>query len=129
MDAYPGVDFSARIERVGAMVDANTRRIPVRAVVDNGDGRLKPEMYARATVSEPSAPQAIRLPVGALLTGGLNAHLFVQTGPREFERRPVTVARQDAEFAYLAPESAVKPGDRVVVRGALLLASELAQGE
>lgn len=129
VDAYPGADFSARIDRVGAMVDPNTRRIPVRAVVDNADGRLKPEMYARAAISEASAPQAIRLPVGALLTGGLNAHLFVQTGEREFERRPVTVARQDAEFAYLAPDSTVKPGDRVVVRGALLLASELAQGE
>ncbi|HZX33586.1 MAG TPA: efflux RND transporter periplasmic adaptor subunit [Rhodocyclaceae bacterium] len=129
VDAYPGVDFSARIDRVGAMVDPNTRRIPVRAVVDNADGRLKPEMYARATVSEASAAQAIRLPVGALLTGGLGAHLFIQTGPREFERRPVAVARQDAEFAYLTPESAVKPGDKVVVRGALLLASELAQGE
>lgn len=129
VDAYPGIDFSARIDKVGAMVDPATRRIPVRAVVDNADGRLKPEMYARATVSAADAARAIRLPVGALLTGGLNAHLFVQIGPREFERRPVTLLRQDAEFAYLAPESAVKPGDKVVVRGALLLASELAQGE
>lgn len=129
VDAYPGVDFSARVDKVGVLVDPATRRIPVRAVVDNADGRLKPEMYARATVSAADAAQVIRLPVGALLTGGLNAHLFVQVGPREFERRPVTVARQDAEFAYLAPESAVKPGDKVVVRGALLLASELAQGE
>lgn len=129
VDAYPGVDFRARVDKVGAMVDPATRRIPVRAVVDNADGRLKPEMYARATVSAADAAQVIRLPVGALLTGGLNAHLFVQVGPREFERRPVAIARQDAEFAYLAPESAVKPGDKVVVRGALLLASELAQGE
>ena len=45
------------------------------------------------------------------------------------ERRAVAVSRQDAEYAYLTPESAVKPGEIVVVRGALLLASELAQGE
>jgi cobalt-zinc-cadmium efflux system membrane fusion protein len=129
LDAYPGVDFSGRVERVGAVVDPATRRIAVRAVVDNADGRLKPEMFARATLSAPDAPQVVRLPVGALLTGGLTAHLFVQIGPREFERRPVGIARQDAEFAYLSADSAVKAGDIVVVRGALLLASEMAQGE
>ena len=129
LDAYPGSDFSGRVERVGVAVDAATRRIPVRAVVDNADGRLKPEMFARATLNAPDAPQVIRLPVSALLTGGLSAHVFVQVGPREFERRPVTLARQDTEFAYLSADSPVKAGEIVVVRGALLLASELAQGE
>lgn len=129
VDAYPDTDFAARIERVGAAVDPVTRRIPLRAVVDNADGRLKPEMFARATLNAPDAGRVIRLPVSALLTGGLAAHLFVQVGPREFERRRVNIARQDAEFAYLTPDSPLKAGEVVVVRGALLLASELAQGE
>lgn len=129
LEAYPGIDFTGRVDRVGAIVDPATRRIPVRAVVDNADGRLKPEMFARATLSAPDAAQVVRLPVGALLTGGLSAHVFVQVGPRDFERRVVTIARQDAEFAYLTPESAVKAGEIVVVRGAMLLASELTQGE
>ncbi|MDA8129272.1 MAG: efflux RND transporter periplasmic adaptor subunit [Betaproteobacteria bacterium] len=129
VEAFPGEEFSARIERVGAMVDPTTRRIPVRALVDNGDGRLKPEMFARATISDPKAATVLRVPVGALLTDGLTTRLFVQLGPRTFERRRVSVARQDAEFAYLTPDSGLKPGDKVVVRGALLLASELAQGE
>lgn len=129
LDAYPGVDFTGKVERVGAVVDPTTRRIPVRAVVDNADGRLKPEMFARATLSAPDATKVVRLPVSALLTGGLSAHVFVQVGPRDFERRAVTIARQDAEFAYLTADSALKAGEIVVVRGALLLASELAQGE
>jgi len=129
LDAYPGSDFSGHIERVGVTVDTTTRRIPVRAVVDNADGRLKPEMFARATLNAPDAPQVIRLPVSALLTGGLSAHVFVQVGTREFERRSVTIARQDTEYAYLNADSPVRAGEVVVVRGALLLASELAQGE
>ncbi|RIX45713.1 MAG: efflux RND transporter periplasmic adaptor subunit [Rhodocyclales bacterium GT-UBC] len=129
VDAYPDSDFTGRVERVGAVVDPATRRIPVRAVVDNADGRLKPEMFARATLSAPDAAQVIRLPVSALLTGGLSAQVFVQVGPREFERRAVGIARQDAEFAYLTAASPIKAGDIVVIRGALLLASELAQGE
>jgi len=129
LDAYPDSDFSARIERVGAAVDPATRRIPVRAVVDNADGRLKPEMFARATLNAPDAAKVIRLPISAVLTGGLASNVFVQVGPREFERRRVSVARQDPEFAYLTPDSPLKPGEVVVIRGALLLASELAQGE
>lgn len=129
VEAFPGECFSARIEQVGAMVDPATRRIPVRALVDNADGRLKPEMFARATISQPKAATVIRVPVGALLTDGLTTRLFVQISPHEFERRRVSVARQDAEFAYLTPDSGIKPSDQVVVRGALLLASELAQGE
>jgi cobalt-zinc-cadmium efflux system membrane fusion protein len=129
VEAYPGENFSARIEQVGAMVDTTTRRIPVRAEVDNADGRLKAEMFARATLNQPKAVTAIRLPVGALLTDGLTTRLFVQVGAHEFERRRVGIARQDAEFAYLTPGSGIKPGDQVVVRGALLLASELAQGD
>lgn len=129
LDAYPDSDFSARIERVGAAVDPATRRIPVRAVVDNADGRLKPEMFARATLNAPAAGRVVRLPLKAVLTGGLAAQVFVQVGPREFERRRVNIARQDAEFAYLTPDSPLKAGEVVVVRGALLLASELAQGE
>ncbi len=129
VDAYPGTDFTARIERVAAIVDAATRRIPVRAMVDNGNGRLKPEMFARATISSTDQPPAIRVPVAALLTNGLATQLFVPTGPREFERRPVAVMRQDAEFAYLAAGPSLHVDDRIVIRGALLLASELAQGE
>jgi cobalt-zinc-cadmium efflux system membrane fusion protein len=129
LDAYPGIDFSGRVDRVGAAVDPATRRIPVRAVVDNADGRLKPEMFARATLSAPGAAQVIRLPTSAILTGGLTVRVFVQVGPRDFEQRTVTIARQDAESTYLAPDSAVKPGEIVVVRGAILLASEMAQGE
>jgi len=129
LDAYPGVDFTGQVERVGAAVDPATRRIPVRAVVDNADGRLKPEMFARATLSAPNAGQVVRLPVSALLTNGLVTHVFVQVGSHDFERRQVSITRQDSEFAYLAPESTLKAGEIVVVRGALLLASELAQGE
>lgn len=129
VDAYPGQAFSGKVERVGVAVDAATRRIPVRVVVDNADGRLKPEMYARAALITADAPKALRVPVGALLTSGLRSQVFVQIGPREFERRDADVLRQDGEYAYLANGGSVKEGDSVVVRGALLLASEMAQGD
>lgn len=129
VDAYTGESFTAKVERVGAMVDPATRRIPVRAVVQNADGRLKPEMFARATLGQAKADPVVKLPVSALLTTGLTTQVFVQTGPRDFERRTVKVLRQDNQSAYLDPSGNVHAGDKVVIRGTILLASEMTQGE
>ncbi|RTL58180.1 MAG: efflux RND transporter periplasmic adaptor subunit, partial [Rhodocyclaceae bacterium] len=50
VDSWPGEQFGARVDRVSPVLDPATRRIPVRVVVDNRNGRLRPEMYARAVV-------------------------------------------------------------------------------
>jgi len=48
-DAWPTERFIATIERIGERVDPATRRVEVRAVVDNLERRLKPEMYVQVT--------------------------------------------------------------------------------
>ena len=45
--AYPERTFKARVTYVAALVDPVTHRLPVRAVVDNQDRTLKPEMFAK----------------------------------------------------------------------------------
>jgi len=129
VDTWLGEQFTAKVDRVSPVVDPTTRRIPVRATVDNKAGRLRPEMYARAIVADPAGGKALRLPTSAVLTQGLTAVLFVEASPGEFVRRPVKVLRQDREYVYLAEESGIKAGDRIVVKGAMLLASELAGAE
>lgn len=49
-DAYPGETFTARIVQLGQVVNANTRRVTVRARLDNGERKLLPEMFVRANV-------------------------------------------------------------------------------
>ena len=48
--AYPGQTFSGRVGYLGAMLDKDTRTVSARIEVDNADGRLKPEMFATATI-------------------------------------------------------------------------------
>lgn len=121
--------FTAVVERVAPAVDPVTRRITVRAVVDNKSGRLRPEMYARASLLAKNNGKGLRVPVSALLTQGLNATVFVEGKPGDFERRPVKLLRQDRDYAYLAEGEGVKRGDKIVTKGAMLLASELAGAE
>ena len=50
MLAYPDRSFSARITYVATAIDPATRRLLVRATIDNKDGLLKPEMFANVTI-------------------------------------------------------------------------------
>lgn len=48
--AYPGEDFEGRISFIDPVLDPMTRTVNVRVVLDNPDGKLKPEMFVRAVV-------------------------------------------------------------------------------
>ena len=112
------------VSRVGQVVNPDTRRIQVRCDLANPDGRLKPEMYARVSLLTDEGKQAIRLPNSALVTEGLYSFIFVETAPRVFTKRKITLSVQDREYSYAS--AGVAKGDKVVVGGALLLQSELA---
>ena len=107
-------------------VDPATRRIQVRCTVDNAGLKLRPEMYARVSLLGNAQRVAVRIPNSALVTDGLYSFVFVEREAGVFERRKVELVVQDREFSYVA--SGLKPDERVVVRGALLLNSELAAG-
>jgi len=125
VDAYPGERFPATVARVGEVVDPATRRVPVRCTVLNPYRRLKPEMYARATLLAEHGERAVRVPNEALVTEGLYTFAFVERAPGEFERRKLTLAFQTPESSYVL--SGLVAGERVVVGGALLLNAELAE--
>lgn len=126
VDAYPDEVFNGEVKTIGVMVDPTTRRIPVRCVVE-GKGKLKPEMYARITPLDSSQHRVIRLPNSALITEGLYSYVFIEERPLHFKKRKVTLDVQRREYATV--KEGLKPGDRVVVGGAILLNSELSAGK
>jgi Cu(I)/Ag(I) efflux system membrane fusion protein len=50
VDAFPGESFSGRVEFIAPTLDDRTRTTKVRVTMHNEDGRLKPDMFVRATV-------------------------------------------------------------------------------
>ena len=50
VEAFPGETFSGRVSFIEPTLNKLTRTVKVRVDVDNSDGRLKPEMFVRATV-------------------------------------------------------------------------------
>ena len=122
-DAYPDRRFRGTIAQIGAVLDPQTRRVPVRCTIDNPDGLLKPEMYAQVTPLADGDARYARVPNGALLAQGLYSYVFVQKSPGVFEKRRVVPGLQGYSYTYI--REGLRPGDEVVVSGASLLNSEL----
>ncbi len=126
VDAWKDEKFPGTVERIAPAVDPTTRRLQVRCKVDNKLLRLRPEMYARVSLLAEARRSAGRIPNAALVSDGLYSFVFIERETGVFEKRKVTLEVQDREFSYVS--EGIKEGERVVVRGALLLASELASG-
>ncbi len=123
VDAYPGESFKGKVTVIAEALDPVTRRIQVRAQIDNSAHRLKPEMFARATPVANSESSMPRLPNSALFTVGLHSYVFVEQAPGVLQRRQVILGLQSHEYSYV--KEGLRAGERVVTSGALLLNSEL----
>ena len=121
-DAYPDQHFQARVVQVGAVVDSNTRRVTVRAWLDNAQLKLLPEMFVRARILQDKG-RGVRVPNSAIVNQGVYNHVFVQTAAGEFQRRRVSLLTQGSDSSYVG--AGLQGDERVVTTGALLLDAEL----
>jgi cobalt-zinc-cadmium efflux system membrane fusion protein len=118
-----GQPVRGTIERIGVAVDPVTRRVQVRCAIDNPDGRLKPDMFARiAFLADGGAARALALPNTALFTDGDDTYVYVQRATGTFEKRRVHVALGGPQRSFV--DSGLQPRERVVTEGALLLNAE-----
>ncbi|MQY51678.1 efflux RND transporter periplasmic adaptor subunit [Rhodocyclus tenuis] len=122
VDAYPQRRFGGRVLAVGDVVDSQSRRVPVRCSVDNGERLLKPEMFARVT-PETEGVHLPRVPNSAVVTEGVNDFVFVEKTPGVIEKRPVKLAFRGHEASFV--RDGLSAGERVITAGALLLNAEL----
>lgn len=116
--AYPDEVRHGTVLFVSDVLDADTRRTKVRIGFDNADGRLRPGMFATATFHAGSRTLAIA-PTSALVLKDDVTQVYVETAPWQFAPRTVDIAFQQGEQAFIA--GGIKPGDRIVVKGGVLL--------
>src|SRR5581483_10208690 len=75
--AFPGKIFKAKLTSVGSTVDPVTHRMPVRATIDNRDGKLKPQMFASFSIITSGATNALAVPEEAVVREGDAARVWV----------------------------------------------------
>jgi membrane fusion protein, heavy metal efflux system len=116
--AYPDKVFHGAVTFVNPVLQSDTRRDLVRVTFANPDGLLKPNMFANASIEIPQ-PEQVFIPQSALLMNNDSITVFVEVSPWTFERRTVDISYDESDGTRVL--KGLKEGDRVIVRGGVLL--------
>jgi cobalt-zinc-cadmium efflux system membrane fusion protein len=123
VDAYPDRTFTGRITHVSDLIDPATRAAKVRCVVDNRDGALKLDMFAKITLGTVDERQAITVPADAVQQVDNQAVVFVRHSETRFERKNVQVGRRTGDLVEIL--SGLADGEMVVGKGSFYLKTAL----
>jgi cobalt-zinc-cadmium efflux system membrane fusion protein len=117
--ALPGRALTARINYVSAALDPATRRLLVRATIDNKDGLLKPEMFANVTIYSPGDHPAVGVPKQALIYEGNQVRVWVAHEDKTIELRQIKPGLINGDLVEV--EGNLKPGEQIVTKGSLFI--------
>jgi membrane fusion protein, heavy metal efflux system len=117
--AYPDRVFPATISYEAAMLDPTSRRLMVRATIDNSAGLLKPEMFASVKILTGESGTEIAVPRDAIIFEGDAARVWVVRDDKGIELRPIKVGLTNGSAVEVL--SGLEPSDRVVTKGSLFI--------
>lgn len=116
--AYPGQPFRGTVDTVDPVLNPQTRAATVRAVLANGDRRLKPGMLMTVTI-ESAARTAPAVPELALVGEGENRFVFTVENGKAKRVQVRTGLRQDGLVEIV---DGLRAGQRVVTEGVVKIA-------
>jgi membrane fusion protein, heavy metal efflux system len=117
--ALPGSQYKARIDYVAPAIDPATRRLLVRATIDNKDGLFKPEMFANVTIFTGGDHPSVAVPKRALIYEGQRVRLWVAHDDKSIELRDIETGLTNGDF--VEARTNLKPGEKIVTRGSLFI--------
>jgi cobalt-zinc-cadmium efflux system membrane fusion protein len=117
--ALPGSAFKARVDYVSAAIDPSTRRLLVRATIDNKDGLFKPEMFANVTIYAGGDHPSVAVPKQALIYEGDRVRLWVVHDDKSIELRKITTGLINGDLVEVRAN--LRAGEKIVTRGSLFI--------
>lgn len=116
--ALTGEERKTQLSYVADTVTPQTRTLRVRAVLDNSDGRLKPDMLATLII-EGKAKKRLAIPETAIVREENSDKVFVQVVQGQFEL--ISVKLGEEENGLRPVESGLKQGQEIVSDGVFYL--------
>lgn len=114
-------DGDGRLVSIGQTVNEQTRTVPVIYEVKNPANRLRDGMFVEITVDTSGNQTVLAVPKRAVITEQGQTFVFVFDGGETFEKRPVALGVEGADFYEI--KSGLKEGERVVTEGIYQLRS------
>jgi cobalt-zinc-cadmium efflux system membrane fusion protein len=119
VESNPKQVFAARVSFIDPTVDPATRTVHVRCEVNNRNGLLKPDMFARLKIIAAARKSIPVIPASAVVAHGENSFVLIEEAHGRFRKRKVEVAHEVDGSVMI--NSGLKVGERIVTRGAVLL--------
>jgi cobalt-zinc-cadmium efflux system membrane fusion protein len=126
--ALPGRAFDGEISMVGAAVDPQLHRGLVRAELDDPKHELLPGMLASFVIVTGESVHAVAVPLdGVVREGDGSMTVWSTTDGHHYARRTVKIGLQHAGYDQIL--DGVRPGERIVTKGAVFLDNLVADKE
>lgn len=122
-DALPGKTFRGKVTRHTGALDEATRSLLVEADFPNGDGTLRPGMYAIVKIGVERHDNALLVPAAALVREKAAGFLFTFVDGKA-ARVPVKYGFNDGTNVEIA--EGINEGTRVIIPGKVTLVNGLA---
>ncbi len=121
LDAYEGESFTGHVTIIYPTIDVNTHTFPVEITINNDSQKVRPGMFARATVDFGVARRVL-VPDMALVKqiGAGDRYVYVYKDGKVSYNKVELGKHINKEFEII---SGVEPGDMVVVAGQSRLAN------
>ncbi|MBN9087828.1 MAG: efflux RND transporter periplasmic adaptor subunit [Reyranella sp.] len=118
--AYPGRTFNAKLSYVAPALDPNTRRLPVRAEIENPGRELLPEMFASFRIVSGDSRLMPAVPQEAVVYEGAQARVWVaRPEQKAVVTRPIEVGATTNGLVEIRKGLSV--GETVVASGTLFI--------
>jgi len=118
-DAIPDRQFTGRLEQISTIASLDFSgawpfplNFNLRIALDQQDARLKPDLTARVTVVVDRVPDAITIPVQAMIQKTGQTVVYVWDGTK-FREQPIVIGRTSRDRVLVA--KGLNPGDRVAL--------------
>lgn len=121
--AYKDRVFNGRIDKLSQVLDPQSKALRARISIDNTEMLLKPDMFAKVTVSSVVGDTAVYVPSEALIDNEGRTYVVVYNGKDDLKIAQVKVLKttENKTFVY----TGVTPGQRVVTKFQNLIFTEL----
>lgn len=127
VDGVPNREFAGRISTLGTQLNRDTRTLTARAFLRN-DGTLRPGMFARGQIVTRSGGSRVLVPAEAVQGMEGKKVVFVPADePNTFVARKVEIG--DTQSGQTVITNGLKPGERIVVKGAFMVKAQAMKAE
>jgi len=117
--AYPNRTFSANISYVATSLDTGTRRLLVRATIDNSQNLLRPEMFANVKILTTEGDSSLGVPREAIVYDGKSTHVWIARSDQSVERREVKTGQSNGQMVEVL--DGLRQGESVISKGTLFV--------